>query len=68
MNAYLLANGNLVVPIRAESDGVIGDALVVLAPSHPDHERWMDFADPAPIEIERQFGNVDGETEAQDAN
>lgn len=57
MIAYLLANGNLVVPFRAETDGMVGDMLDVIAPTHPDHERWLAFAIPAPDSIEAKFGN-----------
>lgn len=56
MNAYLLANGNLVIPRRAESAGMIGDALVVIGPGHPEYEQWRNFAQPATPEIEQAFG------------
>jgi hypothetical protein len=57
MNAYVLLNGNMVVPIRVESEGVIGDILVVRAPSHPDYEKWRNFVKPAPAEIEQEFSD-----------
>jgi hypothetical protein len=56
MNAYQLRNGNLVIPIRAESDGVLGDALVVIGSAHPDYEKWLRFVQPAPADIEGEFG------------
>ena len=61
MNAFLLANGNLVVPKRAESDGVIGDAMTVIGPAHPDYPKWRDFVQPATPEIEKAFGNQEPE-------
>jgi len=38
-----LANGNLVVPVRAESeDGTtIGDGLAEIGPDHPDFAKWV---------------------------
>lgn len=42
MNAYLLDDGNWLVPRRAEStDGsVVGDAMVKVPPDHPEAVRW----------------------------
>lgn len=56
MTAYVLKNKNLVVPIRAETGGIIGDALTVIGPEHPDYERWQRFAVQAPAEIEQEYG------------
>jgi hypothetical protein len=44
MYARKLPNGDLLVPVRAESeDGTLGDALAVLDPSHPDYAAWLPF-------------------------
>jgi hypothetical protein len=44
MYARKLPNGDLLVPVRAESeDGVLGDALAVLDPNHPDYAAWLPF-------------------------
>jgi hypothetical protein len=40
VTAILLPNGNLLIPKRAESDGVLGDGMVEIAPEHPDFADW----------------------------
>lgn len=45
MNAYVLPNGNLMVPLRAESaDGVIGDGMVVAEAGSTLYEEWLPWA------------------------
>lgn len=45
MHAYLLPNGNLMVPLRAESaDGTIGDAMVEVEEGSPLYEEWLPWA------------------------
>jgi hypothetical protein len=41
-----LANGNLIVPMRAESEdcGIIGDALTEIGPEHPQFAAWEEWA------------------------
>jgi hypothetical protein len=40
--AYKLPDGDLMVPMRAESDdGVIGDAMVRVSPGDPLYEAWL---------------------------
>lgn len=48
MNARILPNGNLLVPVRVESeDGVVGDAMTEIGPGHPDYAQWhKDLTDP----------------------
>jgi hypothetical protein len=44
MYARKLPNGDLLVPVRAESeDGTLGDALAAIGPSHPDYAAWLPF-------------------------
>ena len=57
MMAYTLRDGRLVVPFRAETGDTIGDALIAIEPSHPDYERWQQFTVPAPVEIEKTYGD-----------
>lgn len=39
-----LANGNLVVPMRAEGEnGMVGDGAVEIGPEHPQFEVWDDY-------------------------
>lgn len=57
MIAYLLNNNNLVIPKRAEGNGVIGDGLTVIDSTHPDYNKWLPFAQPATPEIESVFGD-----------
>lgn len=40
MKAFRLKNGNLMVPRRAEAEGVVGDAMVEVGPGDPDYESW----------------------------
>jgi hypothetical protein len=47
MHAQRLPDGRLVVPIRAEGPGVIGDSIVVIDESHPDYAAWARAARPA---------------------
>lgn len=45
MNAYVLPNGNLMVPLRAEStDDVIGDGMVEVEIGSPLFEEWLPWA------------------------
>ena len=56
MRARLLPNGHLLIPVRAESEGVIGDAAVEIGPDHPDYQRYLaDLTRPGvdPEEYER---------------
>jgi len=42
MNAQGLANGRLLIPVRAESsDGTLGDGMVEIGPDHPDYAEWL---------------------------
>ena len=42
MNAQRLANGRLLIPMRAESsDGMLGDGMVEIGPDHPDYAEWL---------------------------
>ncbi len=43
MKAYALPDGRLVVPRRAESDGVRGDGMAVVETGDPDYRLWMDY-------------------------
>ena len=38
-----LPNGNLLVPVRAESDDgtIVGDAWVEIGPDHPEYASWL---------------------------
>lgn len=58
MVAQLLMNKNLVIPLRAESDGNVGDGMIVISPDDPDYKKWLSFSIPATAETERQFGNI----------
>ena len=40
MRATRNADGTLTVPMRAETDGITGDALVTIGPDHPDYAAW----------------------------
>jgi hypothetical protein len=42
MDAFLLPNGNLLIPKRAvSSDGTLGDGSVEATPDDPDYKSWM---------------------------
>ena len=42
MRPERLANGNLLVPMRAEADdGTVGDGMVEIGPDHPDFAAWL---------------------------
>ncbi len=46
MNAIRLSNGNLLIPLRAESEtGGIGDGMVEVEPGTPEYEEWEPFAE-----------------------
>ena len=36
-----LENGNLLVPKRAESDGIIGDGVEEIRPDQPEYQQWL---------------------------
>lgn len=45
MDAIKLPNGNLLIPMRAESDdGVVGDGMVEVEPGTEEYEEWLPFA------------------------
>jgi hypothetical protein len=45
MNAILLKNGNMIIPVRAEGpNGELGDSAIEITPDHPDYQRWLKFA------------------------
>ena len=49
MRAFILPNGNLLIPKRAEGPcGVIGDGMVEVAPGTEDYELWIAHAEPLP--------------------
>ena len=49
MRARILSNGNLLIPVQANSDGVMGDATMEITPEHPDYERFLrDLSLPGP--------------------
>lgn len=58
MIAYVLSNGNMVVPNRAESDGIIGDGMIVISQNNPLFQKWLPYARPATPEIESIFGSM----------
>lgn len=39
--AQKLENGNLLVPMRAEENEIIGDGMVEIGPDHPDYQAWL---------------------------
>ena len=42
MNPRRLANGRLLIPVRAESsDGTLGDGMEKIGPAHPDYAKWL---------------------------
>ncbi len=43
---------NLIVPIRAEGDDLIGDALLELKPGDKDYREWADWAEMMPDYVE----------------
>jgi hypothetical protein len=43
VQAYRLPNGNLMVPRRAQGEGVLGDAWVEVGPDDPDYKKWTDY-------------------------
>jgi hypothetical protein len=40
-----LANGNLLVPRRAQAKDVIGDALIEIGPDDPEFDQWIAYLD-----------------------
>jgi hypothetical protein len=47
MRPRLTETGTLLVPRRAESNGVVGDGMVEIGPDDPEYARWV-------AELERQ--------------
>lgn len=46
MSAIKLPNGNLLIPVRAESDdGIIGDAMLEIDESNPLYTEWLQYLD-----------------------
>ena len=55
MAYFVHPNGDLSVPRRAESDGIIGDGLVRLVQGSAEWQKWFDYAErtgdePSPFE------------------
>lgn len=46
MNAILLPNDRMLIPIRAESpQGDIGDGMIEIGADDPRYEEWLPFAE-----------------------
>lgn len=58
MIAHVLRNENLVIPFRSESEGVVGDSLIVISKKHPKYQVWKPFSVLATEEIEKLYANV----------
>jgi hypothetical protein len=44
MEVKRLSNGNLLVPVRCEGeDGIIGDTVEEIPPSHPEYKEWVKY-------------------------
>jgi hypothetical protein len=57
MKAFLLPNGNMLVPLRAEGPGgIIGDGLIEVGPSNPEFDAWLKWAVEAPQEMLKTNG------------
>lgn len=40
-----LPNGNLLIPVAVETDGVLGDLMVEITPDDPQYIEWLPFLD-----------------------
>lgn len=57
-----LDNGNLLVPVRAESeDGTIGDGVREIGPDHPDYSGWVRWIEAHPDQAQE---HPEGDDEA----
>lgn len=43
MEAKRLENGNLLVPMRAEDNGTVGDGMIEVTPDNPLYRQWQDW-------------------------
>jgi hypothetical protein len=41
----------LIVPARAETDGIIGDGVIELRPGDEDYEKWQHWLEAHPDEV-----------------
>lgn len=41
MTIQKLADGTLLVPTRVEGDGVTGDGMLEIAPTHPEYQKYL---------------------------
>ena len=42
--AKLLDNGNILIPVRAESEnGIVGDSLKEVEPGSSEYQQWLPF-------------------------
>lgn len=59
MNAWKLPDGRILIPKRAEGDGVIGDGLVLA--SAEEAAEWAPWTEPAPPELTKWWAEIEGE-------
>ena len=50
MEPERLPNGNLLVPARAEAEGVRGDGVREITPDDPEYARWLPWLPDADVE------------------
>jgi hypothetical protein len=55
MFCYKLKDGSLLIPVRAETDGIVGDTLKRITKDDPDYSDWEKEAMKAPAPIEQNF-------------
>lgn len=55
MFCYKLQDGSLLIPVRAETDGVVGDTLKRITKEDPDYFDWEKEAVKAPASVEKIF-------------
>ncbi len=41
MQPKKLKDGTLLIPLRAETSGVVGDCTVEIRTDHPEYEKWL---------------------------
>ncbi len=44
IDAFRLKNGNLLIPMSVEEDGIIGDGFIEVEPGTKEYEEWLPFA------------------------
>ena len=55
MYCFKLKDGSILIPVRSETEGVVGDSLKRITKSDPNYDDWAKESVQAPSAVEMAF-------------